>query len=490
MASPTVLYAEESGLGDGDPAVSVAGTGESVPRGVEAVFSYNGLLLNDRTVIDKFRIISIDGLDDADVRDTRDINPGDHGETPGGAYYGGRTIAIQGRVEAYELHKLRDMQQALRSAFADLSEEKRFYFLTGDPSTDHYISCKKFSKNQWGEEQKHQNHFFRDFLITLRASNPRFLKHQTKTVEITAFKNYSDNPGGETTAKYSSFVDYTVTREASGTDGVSAHVGSWRDKHAFDGSAGGDSNSGFKSFTLPAAGDYIFSTYIWLPTAWNGGNLGLSLEGWTGATATVLQRTDTTKRDQWQRVYSKITVLSGDLSGTIVLRPTSSPTTVGGGLFYTDSLQIEENDGSDIPRRYIDGSYDNASWTGTANASSSIGFAETQAALPNLGNFPSQPTFKVFGNMETVKFDIEGDSIQSFFLTDDVEIAAADIYHADIANNTLRNNAGDNKFRDFDPDSDWPEIPAGSNYLVIPSDGCVPLDEDAKIQVIYRDTYI
>lgn len=172
---PTIIWEEESGFGDGDPLLSLQGSGTAVPRGVETVFEFNGLKLNDRSVIDKYRIISIDGLDDADVRDSREDNPSEHGETAYNAFYGGRTIALRGRVEAYELNKLRDMQQALRSAFADLNE-KRLYFRTGQADLDHFIVCRKFSKNQWAEEQTHGNLFVRDFLITLRASNPRFLR--------------------------------------------------------------------------------------------------------------------------------------------------------------------------------------------------------------------------------------------------------------------------------------------------------------------------
>lgn len=179
---PVVLFSEEGGLGDGDPVIGQPGTGTSIPFGLEAHFRYNGLTLNDRSVVDKYRIISIDGLDDPDIRDSREENPAYHGETPYGSFYGGRTLAMNGRIEAYSIHKLRDMQQALRASLVNLHEELPLYFLTGDPSVDHFINCKKFSKNQWGEEQRSNKNYFRDFLITFRASNPRFLRNNSKTV--------------------------------------------------------------------------------------------------------------------------------------------------------------------------------------------------------------------------------------------------------------------------------------------------------------------
>src|SRR5687767_15110427 len=97
---PVVLWQEQTGFGDGDPVVSLPGSGLAIPRGLEAVFKYGDLVLNDRTKIDKYRITQIDGLDDPDVRDSRDVNPGSHGETPHAAFYGGRTLALNGRIEA------------------------------------------------------------------------------------------------------------------------------------------------------------------------------------------------------------------------------------------------------------------------------------------------------------------------------------------------------------------------------------------------------
>jgi hypothetical protein len=178
---PIILYSET--LSEEDIDVSQVGDGLAVPAGVETKFDYNGLILNDRSVVDKYRIISIDGLDDADVRDSRVEKPSDDGEIPLKSLYGGRTIAIAGRIEAYEVNKLREMQTNLRTAFSDVSTEIPLQFLTGDVITEHFIDCKKLSKNQWGEEQRSSHHFFRDFVITLRASNPRFFR-SAETVQV------------------------------------------------------------------------------------------------------------------------------------------------------------------------------------------------------------------------------------------------------------------------------------------------------------------
>lgn len=177
---PVILYKEEAGLGDGDPVVALAGTGTSIPRGVEAVFKYSDLILNDRTTVDKIRVTKISGLDDADVRDSRDDNVQDDGETVYPGFYGGRTLVFEGSIEAYTLNKLRDMELAMRSAFIDIRQEKPLHFLTGDGELDHFINCKKSAKLNMDDEQKTDVGFFRDFQVTVRASDPRFYKRRSK----------------------------------------------------------------------------------------------------------------------------------------------------------------------------------------------------------------------------------------------------------------------------------------------------------------------
>lgn len=177
----------------GDPNVSIQGSGLSVPYGLEAIFSYNGLVMNDLTVFDKYRIMSIDGLADPDIRDTREDKPGEDGEDVYDSYYGGRTIVLRVRVEAYELKKLRDMEEALRTAFVSM-EELPLYFLTGDPTKDHYIMCKKSASLTKEEDIQNLNfRHFREWQITLRASDPRFYRKSKQTKIANAQNNYNVN---------------------------------------------------------------------------------------------------------------------------------------------------------------------------------------------------------------------------------------------------------------------------------------------------------
>src|SRR4051812_30495910 len=132
-----------AGLGIGDPNDGLPGTGLSGPRGIESVIEYNGLSLNVRSWVDTFLVTQIGGIDDADVRDNREVNPGYHGETAFPSYYGGRTITLSGKIYAKTLFKLRDMQQALRYAFSPIDAEQALVFRSNNPDTDAQIFCKK-----------------------------------------------------------------------------------------------------------------------------------------------------------------------------------------------------------------------------------------------------------------------------------------------------------------------------------------------------------
>lgn len=162
-------------LGTGDPNEGLPGSGYSGPRGIEAVLEFNNLYLNVRNWVDTYLVTQIGGLDDADVRDTREVNPGYHGETQFPSYYGGRTIALTGKIYCKTIFKLRDMQQALRQAFSPIDDEYPLIFRTNDANLDLQIYCKKSQSIQMTDEQRTANHFERNFLVTLRASNPRFV---------------------------------------------------------------------------------------------------------------------------------------------------------------------------------------------------------------------------------------------------------------------------------------------------------------------------
>jgi len=102
---------------------TIADTALIAPRGLECVFEYKGLTLNDRRWPDHYRLTRVTGLDDSDVRDSREPNPDADGETPFGSRYGGRTIGLTGYVQAGNLNYMRHMWAQLKAAVDDLTED-------------------------------------------------------------------------------------------------------------------------------------------------------------------------------------------------------------------------------------------------------------------------------------------------------------------------------------------------------------------------------
>jgi hypothetical protein len=167
-----------AGLGSGVSGERVIGSKHSGPVGIESVIEYrsdNPIYLNIIDWVDTFLVITINGLDGADLRLNSQPNPGEHGETPGDPLFGGRTLVLIGKQYAQTIWKLRDMQQALRAAFMDIKHEFPLIFHAVDPADDLMLMCKLSDKINIPDSQTVKNEHVRDFQITLRASNPRFL---------------------------------------------------------------------------------------------------------------------------------------------------------------------------------------------------------------------------------------------------------------------------------------------------------------------------
>ena len=171
------------GLGGGSAAEFLPGSRLAVPGGVEAVFEYNDLRLNVLTNIDRYKIKTIDGLDDPDMRDQREDNPGDDGETAYPSYYSGRPMSLQGTIQAYTLKKMRDMIMALEQAFSNIRVEKPLYIYGPTTEQSVFIDCRKNARLTIQETQNDYR-FFRDFLIPLRASNFRLLSLERPSVGV------------------------------------------------------------------------------------------------------------------------------------------------------------------------------------------------------------------------------------------------------------------------------------------------------------------
>jgi hypothetical protein len=414
-------------------------------------------------VIDKYRVISIDGLDDPDVRDSRDENPADDGEQPNFSLYGGRTIAITGRIEAYSLAKLRDMQQALRTAFVDISRERRFNFLTGASETDHYINCKKFTKNQWGEEQKHLNHFFRDFVITLRASDPRFYLKSRKDYSV--FPNKIENYGfeeGVETGWFGGGTGWTVNvAEPSETW---SSEGDWSEEIDIT----KDANTTPRTFLIINTTDYgvtVGEEYEFL------GDVNVIGAADDGIYATIvwLDNVDATIST------SNGTAYTGTGVKTISLTATAPALAVSARMGWT----IASNVSADNVHLYLDNA-----WFGLVGTNSPGG----RVKVTNSGNFKASPTFKIYGQIEAPAI-LNETTGKEFAFKSTTTIANGDYYVVDMTKKTIVDSSGNNKFNELDPSSDWITIEPGDNWLQLKNQS-IGLTEAASLEIQFRDAWI
>lgn len=157
------------------------GTDRTKLGGIENPIEYNGKRINTKGTQDAVLITAIEGLADADIRDSRENNPGYDGETAFNSYYGGRTIVLNGILRSGSLSKLRDMQEGLKSVFATLDEAP--LVLKGTSiDRDLQIMCRKSQPITMAETQQGFN-FTREFQVTLRASDFRFTSNTNKEVQ-------------------------------------------------------------------------------------------------------------------------------------------------------------------------------------------------------------------------------------------------------------------------------------------------------------------
>lgn len=194
-AGYTSLRTVLESLASGRVNSGVTGSKRSGPVGIESVIEYRSaypVYLNVVDWIDTWLVTSISGLDGADLRTGAQPNPGGHGETPTDALYGGRTIVLTGKQYAGTIWKLRDMQQGIRGSFAEIRKEYPLIFHAVDPVDDLMIMCKLIDKIQINDQQTTKNEFQRDFQISLRASNPRFIGvvRQVNSIQFSSGGSY------------------------------------------------------------------------------------------------------------------------------------------------------------------------------------------------------------------------------------------------------------------------------------------------------------
>lgn len=215
-------------LWTGSPTVALPGSLTAQPPGIEAVYTYNGLTFNDRKVVDKFRITRTSGLNDGgvDLRTNEEPNPSAIGANPLANFLGGRTFTIEGSIIAHNVEKLRDMEQALRTALYSTVERPLTMSRIYDTTRDVYIMCRIADKPAWKDEFVNTtgNHQ-RDFQIIMRASDPRIYSFNQRTYSATigqtsSFPNITAGTSLASLSITTRATNGTYPKVALGPDGI------------------------------------------------------------------------------------------------------------------------------------------------------------------------------------------------------------------------------------------------------------------------------
>lgn len=154
------------------------------PYGIEAVFEYNGLRMNEnkRTGGAFYRISEFGGMDDPDIRVNAEPNPSRDGENAPLALLSGRTVTLNGRIVARNLDEMRQMRNSIKLAFRNPNTELPLFLRAESSAFDHFINCRKRSLQI--KESQDNLQFWRDFQVSLRASDPRFLTVATTSTVV------------------------------------------------------------------------------------------------------------------------------------------------------------------------------------------------------------------------------------------------------------------------------------------------------------------
>lgn len=345
-----------AGLLDGYVERFDLGTDRTKVGGLEREISFNGTIINSKNRQDRVILTSIDGLSDADIRDTRETNPGADGETAFRSYYGGRTIVLNGYIRAGSLEKLRDMQEGLKTVFSAL-DEAPLVFRGVSRDKDLQILCRKSQPITMSEAQQSQLEFKREFQITLRASDFRF----TSTINNEyGWKREYDDAVKEDIPSF-----YLRLNETSGT--YAADSSGFNRAGTISGANYSASGAvlGGASYDFDGVNDYVSTSYM--PFA--SGTTIRTYEAWVyrdtnSSVDTIIGSSSTTSNDQFS-----ISLGSGNDTLTVKLNGSVSKVfaSCGIGTGAWKYLVVVVNCATSSITAYVNGS--SISGTGTVSGS-------------------------------------------------------------------------------------------------------------------------
>lgn len=480
---PAILPSVTEGLSSGSALRILLGTGKSAPSGIDALVSYNGIVMNNRNWLDSIIITEIDGFADADIRDDREVNPQEHGETDFESWYGGRTITLKGFIRAFTLDKLRDIEQGIKIAFLSL-EEKALVIQGKTLESSVQIYCKKNAPMAWTEVQNREDMFKRDFMITLRASNPRFVSIEEALYreEFGIIDNFVSDTiaakdykflGGEGTVKIESgLLKFTAT-------GFKIMARQTPEFFQPEPSVQFDYTP-TTSLTGSGLGGYIkyvdANNFIQLNVSEAGAvNLTVKVAG-TGTSRTLVYSLGSSPIS---RTLGTTYRFKGELRGNFVWfwhgTTTEWKQTAKYELNFTE---IEALGSAIYSRAYAiinPGTGAPTAWTADNMAFGAAVMEDEQImTVVNNGIFEAQPIFELIGPITAPKIHI-AETNEELIFKEGTVIPSGDIWKVDVKEGTILNAAGESKFAKLDPTSDWPQLIQGENHLRLSGEGMAPV---------------
>lgn len=158
--------------------------------GIEARHRWDDVItLNDRSQSPQYRVRRIGGLRGlGDSEDNREPRLGRDGEIPRQSYRRGKTVTYEkASIIASSLAELRQAEEALAAAFADVQTEKRMVIA---PHPD-YASGSRFYwarslSCEIADEQEDRSRYRREFVVAVRMSDPRIFDSQPESATTAA----------------------------------------------------------------------------------------------------------------------------------------------------------------------------------------------------------------------------------------------------------------------------------------------------------------
>lgn len=483
---PFVLPTVTEALGSGSSELILEGTGRSAPSGIDALIGFNNLVMNNRSWLEGIMITAIDGFSDPDIRTEEANNPQEDGATPFDSFYGGRTIVLKGYLRSFTLDKLRDLEQGMKTAFMPLFENA-LQIKGKTLGTSVLIYCKKNAPMTWTEEQTRDDMFRRDFMITLRASNPRFVSIEQELQSL--FFGFIDQFESNTIANYKFLEAAGTMKVESGVlkpTSTAQKVFTVQDPVIFEQSPGFQFNyTPITTLTGSNVGGYIkyidsnnhlrvqvdATGAVTITKTIAGSPTGMTFT-YTKGSSPVSRSLETTYRLRVQMIGNVIWFYHGTTTEWVTIAKCelafgTEQNTFGIGVFA---------------RPYIRTLPPNTSWTYDNVIFGAGSMTEEEIVeVVNNGNKDAQPKYELTGPIKNPKLTI-AETGESLLFKDGTEIKAGEVWTADIKEGTLVDDEGNSKFGRLSPLSDWPELVEGKNHLRLSGEEMLPVLNLTEVQ--------